>query len=212
MERIILWCLSTEPIEAKHFQYLASLANCLAWKLLKAIFILIKLPVYWQQVWFICAQTPSTSGVFQVPHIEFWKQLEELWTWGMDVTCLSQARCGWALSQLSSTARSWHYPSYPACHSRTGFSIGHNKVFDIKSGCRRFWISSRESQFLGDEMFSKVHRGVLGAVFRPPSVCAHLPQDQWVICIALISPPWTISVVECLQNPNRTPRSKLGGY
>lgn len=144
VERIILWCLSMEPIEAKHFQYLASLANCLAWKLLKAIFILISLPVYWQEVWFICAQTPSKIGVFQV---EFWKQLEELWTWGMDVTCLSQARCGWALSQLSGTASPWHPPSYPTCHSRAGFTIGHDKVFDIKYGCCRFWIPSQESQF-----------------------------------------------------------------
>lgn len=132
VERIIPWCLRTEPIEAKHFQYLESLANCLAWKLLKAIFVLIKLPVYWQQVWFICAQTPSTVGVFQVPHIEFWKQLEELWMWGMDATCLSQARCGWALSQLSG-------------HPRAGLIVGHNEVFDIKSGCWRFWISSQES-------------------------------------------------------------------
>lgn len=96
----------------------------------------------------------------------------------MDATCISQARRGWALSQLSGTASSWQYPSYPTCHSRAGFSIGHNEVFNKKSACHRFWISSQESQFLGDEMVSKRQTGVLGATFRPPSLCAHLPQDQ----------------------------------
>lgn len=128
----------------------------------------------------------------------------------MDVTCPSQARRGWALSQLSGTASSWQNPSYPTCHSRAGFSIGHNKVFEIKSGCHRFWISSQESQILGDEKFSKAEFWV---PYSDHLLCVPIylrTRNQWVICIILISPPWTISAVEYLQNPNEAPQKKAG--
>lgn len=96
----------------------------------------------------------------------------------MDCTRLSHARCGWALSQLACTANSCQYPSHPTCQPRAGFSIGHGKVFDIKSGCLRLRISLKDSQFLGDEKFNKGQTEALGAIFRPSFVCAYIPQNK----------------------------------
>lgn len=96
----------------------------------------------------------------------------------MDGTCLSQARCGWALSQLPCTASPCQYPLHPTCQPRAGFSIGRDKFFDIKPGCLRFRISLKVSQCLGHEMFSKGQTEALSAITRPPSVWAYIPQGK----------------------------------
>lgn len=97
---------------------------------------------------------------------------------GMDGTCLSQAKCGWTLSQLACTSSSCQDPSHPTCQPRAGFSVGRDNVFDVKSGCLRFRTSCKKSQFLGDEMFSKGQTEALGVLFRSPSVCACIPQNK----------------------------------
>lgn len=96
----------------------------------------------------------------------------------MDGSCLSQGRHGWALSQLACTANSCQYAPHPTCQPRAGFSVGHDKVFNVRPGCLTLRISLRESQFLGHEMFSKGQIEALGAIFRLPSACAYITQDK----------------------------------